>query len=119
VRSHLVGALLAIAAPFVVLADRGAFSVDAGAVLSATRVPPGVGNGDSVFGSLAGATLGARYAFRNYLEVSANAVWFQGAPLSTGASFRSCSSRSNCRTSESGPQSGGPDGAHAHPGGNG
>jgi hypothetical protein len=81
VRSHLVGALLAIAAPFATQADRGAFSVDAGAVLSAARVPPGVGSGDSVFGSLAGATLGARYAFRNYLEVSATAVWFQGAPF--------------------------------------
>ena len=73
--------MLMIAMPVAALGDRGAFSVDGGAVLSAARVPPGVGNGDSVFGSVAGVTLGARYAFRNDLEVSANGVWFQEAPF--------------------------------------
>jgi len=73
--------MLMIAMPVAALGDRGAFSVDGGGVLSAARVPPGVGNGDSVFGSVAGVTLGARYAFRNDLEVSANGVWFQEEPF--------------------------------------
>jgi hypothetical protein len=77
----VIGTLVVIAMPQAALADRGAFSLDAGAVASVARVPPGVGSGDPVFGSLAGATVGGRYALRNYFEVSANAVWFQVAPF--------------------------------------
>jgi hypothetical protein len=81
VRSLVLGALLTIAMPQAAFADRGALSLDAGAVVSAARVPPGAGSGDPVFGSLAGATVGGRYALRNYFEVSANAVWLQAVPF--------------------------------------
>jgi hypothetical protein len=74
----LVGVL---AAPLFARADRGAFSVEGGALLSAARVPPGIGTGDSVFGTLGGGILGVRYAPRNNLEVVASGLWFNEAPF--------------------------------------
>ena len=55
---YLLLAVTTVSLPTVALGDRGALSLEAGGVLSAARVPPGVGTGESVFGTLGGATLG-------------------------------------------------------------
>jgi hypothetical protein len=71
----LLAAFGALAVPTTTRADRGAFTFEGGALVSAAQLPPGVGSGDSVAGStLAGATLGVRYALRNSLEPSGTAA---------------------------------------------
>lgn len=78
-------AIISVAAtllPGTSFADRGALSIDGGAVLSVASVRPGVGAGDSVLGTLGGATAGARYALANQFEVAASAVWFNAAAFS-------------------------------------
>jgi hypothetical protein len=57
--------------------DRGAFSVDGGVVLSAARVPAGIGIGAAVVGTFGGAGLGVRYALSNNVEVSMSGAWFE------------------------------------------
>ena len=79
-RALLLGALLCavlVTLPRGALADRGAFSLEGGALVSGTQVPPGLGTGDSQFGSLGGAILGGRYALRNDVEITASAAWFE------------------------------------------
>jgi hypothetical protein len=73
--------LLALAAPICALGDRGAFSLDAGGVIAGVRMEPAVGVGDSVTGTVAGVTIGARYAISNHLEVTATLDWFAEAPF--------------------------------------
>lgn len=68
--------LLASFAPASARADRGAFTLDGGFVLSAAQVNPGVGKGDSVMGTNGGAALGLRYGLRHSLELAATAFWF-------------------------------------------
>jgi hypothetical protein len=74
-------ALLAFAVPAVALGDRGAFSLEGGGVLAAVRSEPALGAGDAVTGTVAGATLGTRYALTNHLEVTAILDWFAAAPF--------------------------------------
>ena len=62
-------------------ADRGAFSLEGGGIVSAARVPPGMGTGESVFGTMGGATLGVRYALDNNLELTASGVWTNPVPF--------------------------------------
>ncbi len=75
-RARLLALLVAAAAPLGALADRGAFSLEAGGVLAGVRAPPAVGTGDSVAGTLAGVTIGARYALSNSFEVIGTIDWF-------------------------------------------
>jgi hypothetical protein len=69
------------ALPSAAWADRGATSLEGGAILSGAWVAPGVGTGDSVFGTLGGGSIGARYAFRNDVEVTASGSWFRPVPF--------------------------------------
>jgi hypothetical protein len=62
-------------APERALADRGALSLEGGGIVSAARLPPPVGTGDSVSGTMGGALLGVRYALRNNLEVTLAGTW--------------------------------------------
>jgi hypothetical protein len=78
---HLLAAFLAVGTPLGALADRGALSVDAGGVIAGVHVAPAVGSGDPVTGSVAGATVGARYALSNRLEITASVDWFAEAPF--------------------------------------
>lgn len=71
--------------PTVALGDRGAVSLEAGGILSASRVPPGIGTGESVFGTLGGATVGARYAVSNNIEFGVSALWLDGAQFNNDA----------------------------------
>lgn len=83
-RALLKGAVLCgllLAPPTQTLADRGAFSVEGGALFSASRIPPGLGQGDAQSGTLGGGTIGVRYALRNNLEITASGTWFQPAPF--------------------------------------
>ncbi len=68
-------ALLVAAAPLGALADRGALSLEAGGVLAGVRALPAVGTGDSVTGTLAGVTIGGRYAVSNSFEVIGTFDW--------------------------------------------
>lgn len=68
-------AVLLALAPAAGTADRGALTLEGGGVLSAVQVPPPVGFGDSVRGSLAGVTVAVRYALINHLELRATAIW--------------------------------------------
>jgi hypothetical protein len=79
--ARVLVALLAVAAPLSALADRGALSLEAGGVLAGVRKEPAVGAGDSVTGSVAGATIGARYALSNSVEVTGTVDWFAAAPF--------------------------------------
>ena len=76
-----LAALLAAALPLVAFADRGALSVEAGGVLAGVRAEPAVGTGDAVTGTVAGVTIGTRYALSNRVEV-----------LGTFVSLRLCES---------------------------
>ena len=78
---RFVVALLAAALPLVALADRGALSVDAGGVLAGVRAEPAVGTGDAVTGTVAGVTIGTRYALSNRVEVLGTVDWFAAAPF--------------------------------------
>ena len=78
-RLFLLLSVAAVALPSVTLADRGALSLEGGGILSAARVAPGVGAGESVFGTLGGAILGARYALTNNVEVGVSGTWFNVA----------------------------------------
>lgn len=75
-RARLLALLVAAAAPLGALADRGALSLEAGGVLAGVRAPPAVGTGDSVTGTLAGVTVGARWALSNSFEVIGTVDWF-------------------------------------------
>ncbi len=77
--ARFLAALLAVAAPLSALADRGALSLEAGGVLAGVREEPAVGAGDSVTGTVAGATIGARYALSNSVEVTGTVDWFAPA----------------------------------------
>jgi hypothetical protein len=77
--------LAATLLPGVPFADRGALSIDGGAVVSVARVRAGVGTGDSVVGTLAGATVGARYAVANQFEFAASGVWFNSAAFANNS----------------------------------
>lgn len=81
----LLLALTTASVPTFAVADRGALSIEGGGVLSAARVPPGIGTGESVFGTLGGATLGARYAVSNNIEVGVSALWLKGAQFNNDA----------------------------------
>ena len=76
-RPLLAAAVLAALAPVCARADRGALSLDAGALLSATRIGPGFGRAADLTGSLAGASVGVRYALQNYLEITAEGFWLE------------------------------------------
>jgi len=78
--NHLV-VLAALLAPALATADRGALTLDAGAVLSGSRIPPGAGAGEAVSGTVGGASLGVRYALRNDLELGLRGEWFKPAPF--------------------------------------
>jgi hypothetical protein len=78
---RFVVALLAAALPLVALADRGALSVEAGGVLAGVRAEPAVGAGDPVTGTVAGVTIGTRYALSNSVEVLGTVDWFAAAPF--------------------------------------
>ena len=76
---RLLAGLLAAAAPVGTLADRGALSLDGGAVVTGVRVGPAVGEGDSVTGALVGVTIGTRYAFAHHLEICGTIDWYAPA----------------------------------------
>lgn len=78
---RFVVTLLAAALPLVALADRGALSVEAGGVLAGVRAEPAVGTGDAVTGTVAGVTIGTRYALSNRVEVLGTVDWFAAAPF--------------------------------------
>jgi hypothetical protein len=80
-RDRIIAALLALATPIGALADRGALSLETGGVLAGVRSEPAVGTGDAVTGTVAGVTLGTRYALSNRLEVTGTADWFASAPF--------------------------------------
>ena len=65
--------------PATALADRGAVSIEGGGIVSAARIPPPVGTGDSVFGTMGGAALGVRYALRNDVELTLGGTWLDRA----------------------------------------
>ncbi len=75
-RTRLLALLVVVAAPLGALADRGAVALEAGGVLAGVRAPAAVGNGDSVTGTLAGVSIGARYALSNSFEVIGTVDWF-------------------------------------------
>ncbi len=77
----IVLAVAAVSLPGLARADRGATSMEGGAIASGVWVSPPVGTGDSVFGTLGGATLGARYALRSEIEVTATGTWFRPVPF--------------------------------------
>lgn len=79
--ARTVAALLAVAAPLGALADRGALSLEAGGLVAGVQAEPAVGAGGSVTGTLAGATISARYAVSNSVEVTATGDWFAAAPF--------------------------------------
>jgi hypothetical protein len=74
--------LLALLLPGAARADRGALSLDGGVILSAARVPPAIGTADSTFGTIGGATIGARYAVSNNLECGLAGSWYRQAKFS-------------------------------------
>lgn len=74
-------ALLAAALPAVALADRGALSLDAGGLVAGVRSEPAVGTGDAVNGTVAGVTIGTRYALTNRVELIGTVDWFAAAPF--------------------------------------
>ena len=80
-RARICTALLALTAPLGALADRGALSLEAGGVLAGVRAEPAVGVGNAVTGTVAGATLGVRYALTNRVEVTGTVDWFAPAPF--------------------------------------
>ena len=80
-RALAATAIAALLAPALASADRGALTLDAGAVLSGSRIPPGVGKGAAVAGTVGGMSLGVRYALRNDLELSVRGEWFKPAPF--------------------------------------
>jgi hypothetical protein len=73
--------LLAIAMPLGALADRGAFSLNAGGIVAGVRADPAIGSGGPVTGTVAGVTLGTSYALTNRLELTGTADWFAAAPF--------------------------------------
>lgn len=77
--ARALAALVVMAAPLGALADRGAFSIDAGGVLAGVRAEPSVGTGNAVTGTVAGATIGTRYAFSNHVEMIGTVDWFTAA----------------------------------------
>ncbi len=79
--ARVLATLLTVAAPVGALADRGALSLEAGGVAAGVRAEPAVGAGDSVTGTVAGATFGARYALSNSVEVTGTVDWFAAAPF--------------------------------------
>lgn len=74
-------ALAALFSPALAFADRGALTFDVGPTLSGMRVPPGAGEGRAVAGTLAGISMGVRYAIRNDLEIGFRGEWFKPAPF--------------------------------------
>ncbi len=78
---RLVAVLVVVATPFGAQADRGALSLDGGVVVAGVRTGPALGDGDSVTGSVAGLTIGSRYAFTHSLEVSGSVDWYAPAPF--------------------------------------
>lgn len=79
--ARFLATVLAVIMPLGAFADRGAFTLDAGVVLGGVRAEPAVGTGDSVSGTVAGVTLGTRYAISNHLELTGTADWFAAAPF--------------------------------------
>jgi len=80
-RALAATALAALLAPAVAFADRGALTLDVGAVLSGSRIPPGAGEGAAVAGTVGGISMGVRYALRNDLELGFRGEWFKPAPF--------------------------------------
>ena len=76
-----LSALLAFGFALPARADRGGFTLEGGGIVSAARVPPGMGTGESVFGTMGGATLGVRYALDNNIEVTVSGVWTNPVPF--------------------------------------
>ena len=70
----LLGTAVAVA-PRLALADRGAFTLDAGGFGSVSTLPPGVGSGSQVTGTSLGGVLGLRYAPAQWLELSAGGFY--------------------------------------------
>jgi hypothetical protein len=67
--------VLALLAPAVAGADRGALTVEAGGAAVLTRLDPSIGSGARVDGTLGSAVLGVRYALQSRLELHATAFW--------------------------------------------
>jgi hypothetical protein len=78
---RFVAALFAAALPVGVLADRGALSVEAGGTIAGVRAEPAVGTGDAVTGTVAGVTIGTRYALSNRVEVIGTVDWSAAEPF--------------------------------------
>ena len=71
----LVVAFVLTGAPCAALADRGAFTLDAGFFSGFESASPGVGSGSAVSRASWGGLLGARYAVFNDLELTGTALY--------------------------------------------
>jgi hypothetical protein len=75
ISSLLLVGVVAGTAPGLAIADRGAFTLEAGGFGSFASVPPGIGSGTRVTGTSLGGLLGLRYAATNWLELSAGSFY--------------------------------------------
>jgi hypothetical protein len=65
--------------PGLARADRGAYSVEGGGILTAVRVDPAVGTGGATSGTLGGAILGLRYGLTNNVDLTLGGTWLNPA----------------------------------------